>query len=203
METEVSLLFQIYCNSNFQRDKPELLENIRKKCYLRNTALRASGAPALKRKKLVATRHSPRIHQRNAKKEANQKSQMAAPNVQGPSGTCSCTFSAVCSMNIISGHPQENYPAHEPYGPSGEGTSRNATFGPLATAPMEGTWEVAASPQVVPDYGSVMSLYNICYSIVLATLSVMSPNEAPEEEPEGSSDYKCALCERFKDNPTP
>ncbi|XP_069319673.1 heat shock transcription factor, X-linked member 3-like [Eulemur rufifrons] len=193
----------IYCNSNFQRDKPELLENIEKKGYLRNTALRASGAPALKRKKLVATRRSPRIHHNNAKKEANQKSQMGAPNVQGPSGTRSFTFSGVCSMNSISRYPQENCPAHEPYGPSGEGTSRNATFVPLATAPMEGTGEGAASPQVVADYGSVMSLYDTCYSILLAALSVMSPNEPPEEEPEVSADCKCALCEQLKDSPTP
>lgn len=201
--TERFLLFQIYRNSNFQRDKPELLENIQKKGYLRNTALKGSCAPTLKRKKLVATRHSPRIHHNNAKKEADQESQMGAPNVQGRSGTQSFMFSGVCSMNSFSGHPQENGPAHEPHGPSGEGTSRNATFAPLATAPVEGAGEVAASPRVIPDYSSVMSLYNTCYSILLAALSVMSPNEPPEEEQEGSTDYKCALCEHFKDNPTP
>ncbi|KAL2761305.1 heat shock transcription factor, X-linked member 3, partial [Daubentonia madagascariensis] len=172
----------IYCNSNFQRDKPELLENIQKKGDLRNAAQQATCAPTLKKKKLVATRHSPRIHHNNAKKEANQKSQMLAPNVQGPSGTQSFTFSGVCSMNSATGHPQENCPTHESHGPSGEGTSGNATFAPLATARMEGAGELAASPQVYPDYGSVMSLYNTCYSILLAALSVMSPNEPPEDE---------------------
>lgn len=60
-------------------------------------------------------------------------------------------------------------------------------------------------PPVYPDYGSVMSLYNTCYSILVAALSVMSPIEAPSENEgqEGSSDYKCALCKHFKDNPGP
>ncbi|KAM5195893.1 heat shock transcription factor, X-linked member 3-like [Hipposideros larvatus] len=49
------------------------------------------------------------------------------------------------------------------------------------------------------SYGSVMSLYHKCYSILLAGLSVMAPHEAPEEdvEDEGSSDYKSAFCLNF------
>lgn len=51
-----------------------------------------------------------------------------------------------------------------------------------------------------------MTLYNTCYSILMAVLShVQCLNEAleVEEEQEESSDYKCALCEQFKDNPNP
>lgn len=50
-----------------------------------------------------------------------------------------------------------------------------------------------------------MALYNPCYSILIAALSVMAPNKAPEaEEEQGeSSDYKCVLCEQVKDKPNP
>lgn len=78
-------------------------------------------------------------------------------------------------------------------------------FVPLVPAGRNGTGEVPISPPVYPDYGAVMSLYNTCYSILLAALSVMSPHEPPSEneEQDGSSDYKCALCEHFKENPDP
>ena len=56
-----------------------------------------------------------------------------------------------------------------------------------------------------PDYGSAMTLYTTCDSIVRGAISVVAPNEAAEaeEEQEESSDYKCALCEEFKDKPNP
>ncbi|KAM7224779.1 hypothetical protein CapIbe_024138 [Capra ibex] len=42
-------------------------------------------------------------------------------------------------------------------------------------------------------------------SIVKVAILVVAPSEAPEadEEEEESSDYTCALCEEFKDNPSP
>ena len=49
-----------------------------------------------------------------------------------------------------------------------------------------------------------MIMYSTYYSIVKAAVSVVAPNEAPEVDKEKeSSDYKCALCEQFKDNPNP
>lgn len=50
-----------------------------------------------------------------------------------------------------------------------------------------------------------MTLYNTCYSILMAGLLVMTPEEAleAEEEQEESSDYKCALCEQLKNKPNP
>ena len=50
-----------------------------------------------------------------------------------------------------------------------------------------------------------MTLYNTCYPILMAARLVMAPNEALEvaEKQEESSDYKCAVCEQFKDNPNP
>ncbi|XP_053436887.1 heat shock transcription factor, X-linked member 4 [Nycticebus coucang] len=194
----------IYRHSNFQRDKPQLLEKIQKKGYLQKTTLQAPGEPAMKKKKLVATRHSPRIHQNNAKKKAKQQSLTGAPSVQGTSGTQSHLRSGMSPMRSATGCPQGNRSTFEPNGSSGEGTSSSATFTPIATARMESTREGPASLQEYPEYASIVSLYNTCYSILLAALSVMSPNEPPEnEEPEDSSDYKCALCEQFKNNPNP
>ena len=49
-----------------------------------------------------------------------------------------------------------------------------------------------------------MIMYGTYYSIVKAAVSVVPTNEAPEvEEEQESSDYKRALCEQFKDNPSP
>ena len=48
-----------------------------------------------------------------------------------------------------------------------------------------------------------MTLYNTYDSIIRGAVSVVAPNEATEaeEEQEESSDYKCTLCEQFKNNP--
>ena len=37
---------------------------------------------------------------------------------------------------------------------------------------------------------------------MMVAISVVAQNEAPEAE-EASSDYKCTLCEQFKNNPNP
>ncbi|XP_045327157.1 heat shock transcription factor, X-linked member 3-like [Leopardus geoffroyi] len=196
----------IYRNANFQRDKPFLLRNIQRKSDLRvTTTWLGTSAPTPKRKKPVAaTRQSPRIHH---KEPANDDKTVlgAAPNAQGPSGSQSFAFSGIWSLSSAAGYAMATHGPSEPGGLSGEGTSRNMTFVPLATARRDDAGELPVSPPVYPDYGTVMSLYNTCFSILLAALSVMSPNEAPSEneEQEGSSDYKCALCEHFKENPGP
>ena len=61
------------------------------------------------------------------------------------------------------------------------------------------------SPPVYPHYKLVMTLYNTCYSILMAGVLVMAPDEAREAEDEQgeSSDYKCALCEQLKKKPNP
>ena len=73
------------------------------------------------------------------------------------------------------------------------------------TAGRDGAGQLPKSPPRYPDYGSVMTLYNTYDSIVKVAVSVVAPNEAPEvdEEEEESSDYTCALCEQFKNNPNP
>ena len=153
---------------------------------------------------MAATRQSPRIHH---EEPANDDKTVlgAAPNAQGPSSSQPFAFSGIWSLSSAAGYAMATHGPSEPGGLSGEGTSRNMMFVPLATARRDDTGELPVSPPVYPDYGTVMSLYNTCYSILLAALSVMSPNEAPSEneELEGSSDYKCALCEHFKENPGP
>ncbi|XP_044619843.2 heat shock transcription factor, X-linked member 3-like [Equus asinus] len=196
----------MYRNSNFQRNKPLLIENIRRRGNLRITTQPGASATTPKRKKQVeATRRSPRIHRNEPTKEGDRKAQKESPKAQGPSDTWSFVCSENHSVSSVAGHATENRHPSEPGSPSGEGTSRNVMFVPLATAGGDGAEEPPTSPPDYPDYDSVMSLYNTCYSILLASLSVMAPHEVPDEDEqqEGSSDYKCALCERFKDNPGP
>ncbi|XP_005338590.3 heat shock transcription factor, X-linked member 4 [Ictidomys tridecemlineatus] len=220
----------IYRNSNFQKDKPGLLENICKKgearssaqggtCIprpLKNPAGRESGASSAKKKKLVPTRRSPRFH--HEVKAEHVLPQREALDDQGPRGTQPFMPSGVWAMSSVSEQPLEKQLPQEPSGPDGD---EDGTPSSQATAGMEGEGEVPGSPQAYPDYCSVMSLYNTCYSILLAALSAMSPREPPEdgegegqgegeedddneeEVQEGSSDYKCALCEQFKDNTGP
>ncbi|XP_058390861.1 heat shock transcription factor, X-linked member 3-like [Diceros bicornis minor] len=196
----------IYRNPNFQRHKPLLIENIRRRGDLRIIACPGTSATTPKRKKQVAaTRHSPRIHRNEPTKETNKKAQKEAPNAQGPSGSWWFTCSGICSVTCVARRAMGNHHPSEPGSPSGEGPSRNDMFVPLATARRDGIGEPPASPPDYSDYDFVMSLYNTCYFILLAALSVMSAYEAPDEdeEQEGSSDHKRVLCEQCKDNPGP
>ncbi|XP_016069410.1 PREDICTED: heat shock transcription factor, X-linked-like [Miniopterus natalensis] len=192
----------IYRHCNFQRDKPWLIENIKTKGNLMTHACPGTSTTLPKRKKKLApTRHSPRIHHKNGTKEAEGKAQKKASRARGPSGTRSLKYSGLQSTSSA----MEVQCPSEQGGPTGEGTSGNVMFVPTATAGTNGTRDLPTSPLNDPLYGSVMSLYNTCYSILMAGLSVMAPPEDPEEEgeEEDSSDNKCSLCEQFKDNAGP
>lgn len=198
--------FQIYHNVNFQRDKPFLLRNVQSKSDLRvaTTCQGASATTPKRKQQAAATRHSPRIHHKEPPKD-DDRVPGEAPVAQGPRSSRSFPFSDMWAVSSAAGHATENGGPSEPGGPSGEGTSRNVMFAPPATAGRDGAGGVPVSLPVYPDYCVVLSLCNTCYSILLAALSVMSPNEDPSEneEQQGSSDYKCALCEHFKQNPGP
>lgn len=188
----------MYRNCNFQRDKPLLIENVKRKYNMMITACPRAGRTTAKRKKEVApTRQSLRIQLKKCAKEADKSAQEEGPNAQGPS-----MFSDILSIGNTARCAMEDSSSSEPGGPSGEGTSSNTMFAPTATATRGGAGELPSHPS---GYGSFMSLYHICYSILLAGLSVMAPHEAPEGdvEDEGSSDYKRAFCEHFKANPSP
>uniref|UniRef100_A0A2K5E2C0 HSF-type DNA-binding domain-containing protein n=2 Tax=Aotus nancymaae TaxID=37293 RepID=A0A2K5E2C0_AOTNA len=177
----------IYHNSNFQRGKPWLLENIRRNGDLRNATQQATHVPAPKRSKLVPIRHPLQIHHSNDKDAAIEMSQGGTPNVQGPSGTqsfpCPHPGTWPIYVNPITGHPPGYGPPQEPNDPNREGTSGNDAFASSATAGMESAREVPSS-LVCPDISSLMFSCNVCYSILLASLLVMTPNEPSDDEEE-------------------
>uniref|UniRef100_G1Q172 HSF-type DNA-binding domain-containing protein n=1 Tax=Myotis lucifugus TaxID=59463 RepID=G1Q172_MYOLU len=177
----------IYRNCNFQRGKPWLLKNI---------TTQGTSITLQKRKNMAPTRHSPRIHQKVSNKEAEEKAQETGKNEWGPNATQAFEF----SVPQLMGSAREVQCPSAVSGSSGEGTSGSVMFVPAATAGTDGKGDL-------PPQGSVMSLHNICYSTLIAGLSVMAPSEdldqAEEEEHEGSSDNKCSLCEQFKDNAGP
>ncbi|XP_037368682.2 LOW QUALITY PROTEIN: heat shock transcription factor, X-linked member 3 [Talpa occidentalis] len=195
----------IYSNSRFLRGRPELLDSFESAGPAGRMAHRGLRA-APKRRKIsqVATRRSPRLLQLNANKEAWKKTQ-EAPAAQGPGGAPSTLFSGAWPTSGVAGSPGGGGCPGEPGGPRGEGTSGNVLFASRVPAGQEGAGELPSSPPARASYASVLTLYNTCCSILLAALSAMAPDEDPdgEDEQEGPSDYKCTLCEQFKDNPHP
>ncbi|KAK1346527.1 hypothetical protein QTO34_000383, partial [Cnephaeus nilssonii] len=197
-------MIMIYRNCNFQRGKPWLLENIKTQGnQVTRVCPGTSATPPKTKKKMAPTRHSPRIHHEDGNKEAEQKAQESAKNDWGPSAAQAFEFSV---PQPLSSAMEVQCPSAAS-GSSGEDTSGNVMFVPTATAGTDGTGDLPPTPTNEPLQGSVMSLYNICYSILIAGLSVMAPpkdpDQAEEEEHEGSSDNKCSLCEQFKDNAGP
>ncbi|CAM9199412.1 unnamed protein product, partial [Rangifer tarandus platyrhynchus] len=197
----------IYRNSNFQRDKPLLLQNIQRKGNPRTTSQPATGTTATskRKKRVMATRHSPRLHHNEFTQETGNKVQKAMPTACRNPSQCLFVFSDLWSMGSVASQAGGNHLPSEQGGPSGEGPSNSATSVPPATAGRDSPGELPESPPVYPDYESLMTLYNTCYSILMAGLLVMAPDEAPESEEEqgDSSDYKCALCEQVKNKPNP
>ncbi|XP_019568222.2 heat shock transcription factor, X-linked member 3 [Rhinolophus sinicus] len=193
----------IYRHCNFQRQKPLLVENIKRKCNLMIITCPGTSVTIPKRKKEVTpTRRSQRIQLKKCTNEADKRAQKEGTNARGRSGTRSFILPDTWFMGNIAGHAMEDPSSSEPGGPSAEGTSSNVMFVPRATAERDGAGKLPTPP---PDHSSVMSLYNSCYSFLLAALSVKAPQEAPEEdeEEEGASDYKRVLCEHIKDSPIP
>ncbi|XP_055249699.1 heat shock transcription factor, X-linked member 3-like [Moschus berezovskii] len=178
----------IYHNSNFQRDKPLLLQNIPKR-----------------KKRAVATRHSPRLHHNQCTQEVGKKVQKGTPPAHRTPSRRSFLLSHLWSMGSVARRAMANHLPGEQGSPSGKGTSSGTASVPPATSGRESTGQMPESPPEYPDYDSVMALYNTCYSILTAALSFTARNEAPEaEEEQGeSSDYKCVLCEQVKDKPNP
>ena len=154
---------------------------------------------------MMATRHSPRLHHHEFTQEAGNKVQKGMPTACRTPSQCSFVFSDLRSMGSVASQAGGNHLPSEQGGPSGEGPSNSATSVPPATAGRDSPGELPESLPVNPDYESLMTLYNTCYSILMAGLLVMAPDEAPESEEEqgDSSDYKCVLCEQVKNKPNP
>ncbi|KAF4008078.1 hypothetical protein G4228_019685 [Cervus hanglu yarkandensis] len=175
----------IYHNSNFQREKPLLLQNISKR-----------------KKRVVATRHSPRLHHNQCTQKAGKKVQKGTPPARRTLSRRSFMLSRLWSMGSVAGRAGVKHLLSEQGGPSGKGTSNSAMSVPPATSGRESTGQMPESPPEYPDYDSVMALYNTCYSILTAALSSTAPNEAPGSEEE-QGEYMCVLCEQVKDKPNP
>ncbi|XP_023441082.1 heat shock transcription factor, X-linked member 3-like [Dasypus novemcinctus] len=194
----------IYRNSNFKRGNSLLLRNIQRKGNFKNNAQPENSGPTSKRKKQVtATRRSPRSHKNNSMQEARRTPQVNPPNVQGPSSTSTVMFSSIWAVSSIVGPPMGSTLPSQPNIPGGEGTSQNVRSAPQAPTQPAGAEAPPPGPVVYPDSVSIISLFNICYSILLAAMAVMSPDEPLEEQRESPSDYHCTLCEHFQDNPAP
>uniref|UniRef100_H0VWR6 HSF-type DNA-binding domain-containing protein n=1 Tax=Cavia porcellus TaxID=10141 RepID=H0VWR6_CAVPO len=189
-----------YHNSNFQRGKPELLENIWRKGDLRNPAWKPAWQvidDPKKERKPVATRHSPRFPKawRKARKEASL--------ARGSRGQKPTVYSGVWAMKSITAGQGMSTPSPQaPRGCSGEGTPRHATSTAPGADAVTGEDTEASSSSAYRNHCALMTLYNTCYSIALTALSAKTPDEqSDEEEQEGSSDYKTVLCERVRDMP--
>ena len=157
---------------------------------------------------MVATRHSPQFHHNEFTQKAGNKVQKGMPTARRTPSQCSFVFSDLWSVGSVAKWAGGNHLPNEQGGPSraaGEGTSSNAISVPSATAERDSPVKLPKSPPVYPHYKSVMTLYNTCYSILMAGVLVMAPDEAREVEDEQgeSSDYKCALCEQLKNKPNP
>nr|KAF6435857.1 hypothetical protein HJG63_012576 [Rousettus aegyptiacus] len=198
----------IFRNANFQRNKPQLIDNMKRKGHLTITDWPGISSTPKKKKQVVApTRRSLRIQLRQRSKDGDTRAQKTDPDVQASSGTRSFMLPSYVSFDNMTRHAREEPFPSEPAGPSGEGTSGNVRLAPTATAARDGARQEPTGP---PDFNSAMSLYNTCCSIPTAALSATAPTNAPEGEEEdeqveeeNSSDYKCALCEHLKTKQVP
>ncbi|OBS79615.1 hypothetical protein A6R68_22183, partial [Neotoma lepida] len=180
----------IYRNSNFRRDKPELLENIGRK-KLRNMA-RASEAqspvtsaseqgPSPKKVKLLPTRHSPRLHKTE---EDDVMSQQEVSNNKTPANKVSSVPSSALEKIQHPCNAPYNCPPQETSGPCGEGTSDKDTVPPLAAVKVEGVGHVPSSSSGYLGCGYMRSVYNTCSSVLKAAITAVSPSVSAEEEEE-------------------
>ena len=151
-----------------------------------------SATPAKRKKKTAPTRRSPRLHQEDSKKEADQKAQETDKNEGGSSDTQAFEFSAPQPLSSAGEVPCPIAAS----GSSGEDTSGNFMFVPTATAGTDGTGDLSPKPPNEPSQGSVTSLYNISYSALISGLLDVAPSQdshQSEEDHEGSLDNKCSL----------
>lgn len=159
-----------------------------------------SGATPPKRpKRQTPTRYSLRLQQKRGTTEAEEKAQRKPPNSWEHSAT---QLSEHLHLQPTSSAMDIECPS-EAGGPSGEGTSGHDMLVPTATAGTDGMEALPPRSPIYPRRGPVTSLYDICYSTLIASLSLVSLPPLPEEEQEVSVHCYCSLCEQFKDNAGP
>ncbi|KAM7338218.1 heat shock transcription factor, X-linked member 4 [Alexandromys fortis] len=198
----------MYRHFNFQRDKPGLVEYIWGKEDLKNLAhlalcvpipLRSSQEPTSKKKK-SPTKYSPRFYRKP--EEDGEDAKKKSSNDQAHKGNQGFVFSAVWAMKFIPPCSLEMQLPGESSNPIADDTSGTIICGPPTAPGIQGTEEnPSASSSDQPILSSMMCLYNSSCSALLSTLLGRPTNESPNEEQEGSSDYKCVICEPIKNSP--
>lgn len=176
----------IYHNPNFQRNKPSLLKNIKRRCkWMTTAASRGSGvAPSKSNKRQVSPLRHSLINYNQGTKESHGDAQKAAPSAQGPSGTRPFQFPRLRSTisAVIAQCP-------------------NDPRGPRFPARSDGTGDRATRYLDFPLYDSVMYLYNACCAILTAALSILGDRSEPDAE--GPSDRLSVFCEHIPHDPQP
>nr|XP_044997136.1 heat shock transcription factor, X-linked member 3-like [Jaculus jaculus] len=192
----------IYQNANFQRDNPRLLENIWRRGCQHSPA---QEEPCCKRRKLVCPQRSPHLQKKKQEKTISLKE---APKKQAPQGQGTFLPAGV------TGCPLALCPPEEHSVPCGECSPEDGNMVSPAGDRMEGSGQVSIRPSWYPDWGSVMSFYNKCSSMLKAALAAISLSElsdvereqgstgesSAEEEQEGFRQNKCVICVLHKDS---
>ncbi|XP_040600635.1 heat shock transcription factor, X-linked member 3-like [Mesocricetus auratus] len=197
----------MYRNFNFQRDKPGLFQYIWGKEDIGSLAnqatcvpvpLKSSQGPTSKKKKILPTRYSPRFYHKH-EEESKKKTSSDKP----PKENNDFVFSSIWAMKAIPGCYLQYQPSGESRNPPVEDTSHNTIYMPPTAPGVQDTEEVpSVSSSGRRILNSMMCLYNDSCSALLSALSQRQTNESPnEEEQEGSSDYKCVICEPIRNNP--
>nr|XP_044997081.1 heat shock transcription factor, X-linked member 3-like [Jaculus jaculus] len=131
-----------------------------------------------------------------------------APNKQAPQGQGTFLPAGV------TGCPLALCPPEEHSVPCGECSPEDGNMVSLAGDRMEGSGQVSIRPSWYPDWGSVMSFYNKCSSMLKAALAAISLSDlsvgereqgstsesSAEEEQEGFRQNKCVICVLYKDS---
>ncbi|XP_055464733.1 heat shock transcription factor, X-linked member 3-like [Psammomys obesus] len=189
----------IYSNVNFQRDKPELLENIVSSKSTDASAGRKARSPitsAGPSPKKINDRPSPQLHK--SKGDGKRSHQGAAT---GPSSTRK-------KSNIPVSAP-DSCPPQETSRQGRKVTSDNDTVSPSAAVNMEEAGYARRSSLGYLIYGFLRSVYNICYSILKVAILEIFLSEYNEEEMEAeeeeegeeqASENTCIICALLKTN---
>ncbi|XP_064134561.1 heat shock transcription factor, X-linked member 3-like [Loxodonta africana] len=166
----------VYRNCNFKRDQPLLLQNIKRRRQAEGSAQPAK-APTLP---------AP-----------------AAPLPKRKKLAATRHSARIQQKNAIK-ESKEASPKNPPdvLGPSPTPSVRSSSISSVS-AGMVGEGEPLTEPGGYSDPSSVMTLYNACYSILLAGLSVMAPEEPSDPQGDSPSDYHCSICEQFRDEQAP
>ncbi|XP_055986228.1 heat shock transcription factor, X-linked member 3-like [Sorex fumeus] len=168
---------KVYCNPNFLKDQPHLIDNIQRKSKRRATPFPDSTMAALQGKMMVSLGHLPQVHTSKSTQEVDPDVEMKV-TTQGPDNAQSSM-----SMSNIYQSLVETYNISERCGQREESMPRNSIF-ESATNEKVQDLEISSSLPMSSTGNSMMALCN----------NSANENSDDEDEPEeGPSDYYCEL----------